>query len=129
MGNYKNLKIWKIGLEVVKEVYQLTKQFPSTEKFGLSSQCQRSAVSIPSNISEGSSRRGIRDQYRFLEIALGSSFELETQILLAHELNYLQLHQAESFLKKLNELQKMMVGYMSHFDQTKKRKLIVKEKN
>jgi len=83
MRNFKKRKIWCLGIEIVKAVYTIARLFPDHEKFGLKSQCQRSAVSIPANIAEGSSRRSKKDQYRFLEIALGSSFELETHFILA----------------------------------------------
>ncbi len=78
MKDYRKLRVWKKGIEIVKLTYQLTKELPSEEKFNLVSQMNRSAVSIPSNIAEGSSRKSEKDYYRFLEIALGSSFELDT---------------------------------------------------
>jgi four helix bundle protein len=117
MRNFKNLKIWNFGIELVKHVYLTVGKFPDNEKFGLSVQCQKSAVSIPSNIAEGSSRRSKRDPYRFLEIALGSSFELETQIILAQELSYIDKDQASLLFSKIVELQKMITGYMKTIEQ------------
>jgi len=117
MRNFKKLKIWNFGLELVKQVYLTTNKFPDHEKFGLCVQCQKSAVSIPSNIAEGSSRRSKRDQYRFLEIALGSSFELETQIILARVLSYINDDQASLILSEIEELQKMITGYMKTIEQ------------
>lgn len=86
MKDFKKLQIWQKGIEIVKLCYKLTEQLPSTEKFNLVSQINRAAISIPSNIAEGSSRRSERDYFRFLEIALGSCFELETQLLILVEL-------------------------------------------
>lgn len=78
MHNFKELKVWKTGIEVSKMIFQLTRSFPSEEKYGLISQMIRSAISIPSNIAEGCGRKSDKELYQFLNIALGSSFELET---------------------------------------------------
>lgn len=97
-------------MEVVKEVYLHTVPFPSHEKFGLSSQIRRCAISVPSNIAEGSAKSSERDFTRFLEISLGSSFELETQLLLAKELDFLSESALSDLILKLHEVQKMIVG-------------------
>ncbi|HSH50673.1 MAG TPA: four helix bundle protein [Bacteroidales bacterium] len=78
MKNFKKLKIWQKGFKIVIETYNITKEFPKDEKFTLTNQVNRSAVSITSNIAEGSSRRSQKDYFRFIEIALGSCFELES---------------------------------------------------
>lgn len=112
MKNFKKLAIWQKGMLIVDLAYQMTATFPNTEKFQLSSQCQRAAVSIPSNIAEGSSRRSSKDEYRFMEIALGSSFELETQVIIAQSRAY---SPPEIFIKILNEIdqeQRMLMSYM-----------------
>jgi four helix bundle protein len=83
MRNFKELKIWQKGFEIAVDTYKITASFPSSEKFGISSQITRAAVSIPSNVAEGSSRKSEKDYHRFIEISLGSSFELETQLLIA----------------------------------------------
>lgn len=80
--NFRELKIWKQSMDLVFEVYKLTQQLPDVEKFSLISQINRSVISIPSNIAEGTSRNSKKEISRFLEIALGSSYELETQLLL-----------------------------------------------
>jgi len=80
MRDFRKLEIWKDSIQLVEEVYSITRKFPDTEKFGLTSQMNRSAISIPYNIAEGCSRSSIIEFSRFLEIALGSSFELETQL-------------------------------------------------
>jgi len=78
MKNYKELTVWKRGIELVKAVYIISKQFPSEENFGIISQITRAAVSIPANIAEGNSRNSDKDYGRFLQIALGSAFEVQT---------------------------------------------------
>jgi four helix bundle protein len=100
MHNFKNLKIWQKSRELVKEVFLLTRDFPAEEKFGLTSQILRSAYSIPSNIAEGSGRNSNREFSRFLDIALGSAFELETQLILASDIHYL----SEEKLQLLQDL-------------------------
>ncbi len=81
MRDFRTLNIWQGGIAIVKQVYRLAESLPVEEKYGLRSQICRSAVSIPSNIAEGCSRSSQIDFKRFLEIALGSSFELETQLI------------------------------------------------
>jgi len=78
MHNFKELKVWKSGIELCKVIFELTRSFPPDERFGLISQMTRCAVSIPSNIAEGCGRRSNKELYQFLNVALGSSFELET---------------------------------------------------
>jgi len=87
--NFQDLRIWQIGIEVVKDIYILTKKFPKEELYGLTSQMRRSAVSIPSNIAEGFRRYHNKKYKQFLYIALGSCAELETQIIIANELDYI----------------------------------------
>ena len=112
MRNFRDLEIWKETIEIVKKVYTITNLFPTTKKFGLVSQMNRSAISIPSNIAEGCSRKTSIDIARFIEIALGSSFELETQIIIANNLNYVSNEQAEIITTELNILQKRINALM-----------------
>lgn len=93
-------------MELVDDVYTFVEAFPNTEKYGLSSQITRSAVSIPSNIAEGASRNSEKDFARFLEIALGSAFELETQLVIAERRKYIFKGSLEETVKKLSSLQK-----------------------
>ncbi|PLX22308.1 MAG: diversity-generating retroelement protein bAvd family protein [Marinilabiliales bacterium] len=86
MKDFKKLNVWQKGIDLVTSIYKISKNFPSEEKYGLSSQITRAAVSIPSNIAEGSSRFSEKDYFRFLEIALGSAFELETQLMIVEKL-------------------------------------------
>jgi len=86
--SYKELNIWKKGIEIAERVYVITENFPQTELYGLTSQMQRSAISIPSNIAEGFARGHTAEYKQFLRIALGSCAELDTQLIIAHRRNY-----------------------------------------
>jgi four helix bundle protein len=110
MKDFKNLKIWQHGINLVVDVYQASKNFPPEELYGLTSQVRRSAVSIPSNIAEGSGRDSDKDFCRFLDISLGSSFELETQIIIAHKLDFLSEEVYVDLTEKIREEQKMISG-------------------
>lgn len=90
MRDFRKLEIWKNGIELVKQVYQLSDKFPSEEKFGLRSQITRASVSVPSNIAEGCSRNSEIEFKRLLEIAIGSLFEVETQLIIAKELKFIK---------------------------------------
>ena len=87
--SHYRLKVWRDAIDLVKAVYGLTSELPSSERFGLTSQLQRSAVSIPSNIAEGAGRGGGPEMIRFLKIARGSLMEVDTQLLICHELGLL----------------------------------------
>ena len=108
--NYKNLKIWILGIEIVNDVFDLLSNFPVEEKFGLKSQISRCSISIPSNIAEGSSRTE-KSFSHFIDVPLGSSFELETQLLIALKRNYITKEEFEGTEIKLNEFQKMTIGF------------------
>lgn len=86
LKSYKELIVWQKSIELVKEVYKLTYEFPKSELYGLYSQMQRATVSIPSNIAEGYSRKNLKEYIQFLHIAYGSSAELETQLIIVKEL-------------------------------------------
>lgn len=110
MHNFKELKVWRAGIDISKAVFDLTKTFPPNERYGLTSQMTRAAISIPSNIAEGCGRQSNKELKHFLSIALGSCFELETQLIIATEFNYLSSNTAEHLSKLMNELQKMLTG-------------------
>ena len=110
--NYKNLKIWNVGIEIVDDVYKITDSFPKEEKFGLVSQINRASISIPSNIAEGSSRTD-KSFAHFLDISLGSSFELETQLIIAFKRNYITDNQLKSLEEKIAEFQKMTMSFQN----------------
>src|SRR5687768_17171127 len=107
MKNFKNLKIWQKGMEIVKKTYAVSKQLPSQEKFGLSIQICKAAVSIPSNIAEGSAKRSKKDYRNYLEIAFGSSFDLETELLVIDMLEFCDKRMIQDLLKDVDEEQKM----------------------
>lgn len=101
LKSYKELDVWKKGIEIVDLVYELTNKFPKTEQYGLVSQMQRAAVSIPSNVSEGFARQHTKEYQQFCYIALGSCAELETQSIIAQRRKYISdedLSQLEEFL-------------------------------
>ena len=112
MRNFKELKIWQKGIEIATETYKIISHFPASEKYGLSSQMTRCAVSIASNIAEGSSRKSEKDYHRFIEIALGSCFELETQLTIAKAVNFITDEQYLSLSGKIIEEQKMISSFM-----------------
>ena len=111
--NYKDLEVWQKGRLLVKQVYVLTHYFPKEEQYGLSSQLRRAAVSIPSNIAEGHSRSGTKDFIQFISIAIGSLAEVETQIILAEDLEFVSNVQTISLYKMIDELQRMLHGLRS----------------
>jgi four helix bundle protein len=108
--HYKDLLIWQKGMHLAKLVYKLTMRFPADERYGLTSQLRRAAVSVPSNIAEGQARSGTKEFLQFLSHAEGSLAELETQLLLSVELGFAQHVELESPLQEVDELQKMIVA-------------------
>ena len=102
--HHKDLEAWKLSMDLVIKIYKITKSFPENEKFALTSQICRAAVSIPSNIAEGCGRGSDKDTLRFLDIALGSSAELETQLLIAQALEYAYVQNILIDLDKINAL-------------------------
>src|SRR6476646_8790366 len=113
MRNFKELKIWQKGFEIAVDIYRLIETFPKSEKFSLVQQPTRAAVSIPSNIAEGSSRFSEKDYKRFIEISLGSSFELETQLLIAKAANFGHHELRDEILRDLDEEEKMLISFMN----------------
>ncbi len=110
MHNFKELKIWQLSRKFVKKIYLLTSEFPSEEKFSLISQMRRSAISIPSNIAEGSGRNTAKDFGHFLNISLGSAYELQTQLFLSQDLDLINPVKANELNSNLEELQRMIHG-------------------
>ncbi len=106
MHNYKKLEVWKESVNLVTEIYLLTDNYPDKEKFGLISQINRCAVSIPSNIAEGAGRSSKKEFALFLGYALASSFELETQLIISNNLNFISESQKVEIIEKLNIIQK-----------------------
>lgn len=110
MHNYENLEVWKKGMDLVQEVYQITKQFPDIERFGITSQITRAAVSIPSNIAEGAGRNSNKDFVHFLSIALGSAYELDTQMTLCKRIGYIYEEQYNTINNLIHDLQRMLIN-------------------
>jgi four helix bundle protein len=108
--HYKELNIWQKGMHLTKSVYELTAQFPAEEKFGLSAQMRRAAVSVPSNIAEGQARSGTREFLQFLSHASGSLAELETQILLSLDLGFCGESLTDPISREIGELQRMLAA-------------------
>ena len=114
MNNFRKLIVWQKSIELVKLIYTLSKSLPVEEKYNLKSQMVRCAVSIPSNIAEGCSRSGKKDFKRFLEIALGSTFELETQLIITESL-YFDNNKLKNIFNKNNEIQKILNTLITKF--------------
>ena len=110
--DHKDLLVWQKAGDLVLQVYKLSKSFPKEELYGLSDQMRRAAVSIPSNISEGSQRGSDKEFSHFLRIALGSSAELETQLILCQKLGFSQAEVLESAMASNSELQKMINAFL-----------------
>ena len=108
MHNIGKLKIWNASIDLCVEVYEAVANMPNDERYGLSSQIKRSAVSIPSNIAEGAGRDSSPQFNQFLNIAFGSSYELQTQLIISERLNFITKEVTEPILSKLDEIQKMI---------------------
>jgi four helix bundle protein len=111
MKNFKELRIWQKGMDIAVNCFKLVEGFPKEEKFGLSNQITKCGVSIPSNIAEGSSRSSEKDYKRFVEISLGSAYELETQLLIAQRVSFGNQELLNSTLADVNDEQKMLMGF------------------
>jgi len=111
MHNFKELNVWKESKDFSLSVYKITKDFPKSELYGLTSQLNRASVSIPSNIAEGSGRETNKDFSRFINIALGSSFEVETQLIIAFELELIPKSDYDKLIASLNQIQKMLHSF------------------
>jgi four helix bundle protein len=108
ISSYKDLEVWKLGVKTAEAIFILTSSFPAEQKFGLSSQMQRAAVSIPSNIAEGYARDGTGEYIYYLSVAMGSLAELETQLLIARNINLCKPEQINGIFGNLTSLGKML---------------------
>lgn len=118
MRNFRKLDVWIDSRSLVKEIYNLTSTLPQTEKFGLISQMNRCSISIPSNIAEGSSKDSQKDFIRFLQISLGSSYELETQLILCSDLNFGNENELLLIIEKVQILQRRISALISYNKKT-----------
>jgi four helix bundle protein len=107
---FRELNVWQLAMDVAAQIYQLTAIFPKHELYGLASQMQRAAVSVPSNIAEGNKRESTKEYLHHISIAAGSLAELETQLLLSAKLNYAGSLPVENLLSSFGELGKMLSG-------------------
>ena len=114
MKTHRDLDVWKVSFELVVDLYKGTSNFPKTEQFGLTQQIRRSAVSVPSNISEGYARESIKERIRFLYIALGSNAELETQLKLSNRLGYLEDPMFRFLLEENQRIGKMLTRLIQY---------------
>lgn len=110
MRPHEKLDVWNRSISLVTRVYEITKPFPNSEKFGLTSQIRRSAVSIPANIAEGAARQTKKEYRQFLSIAQGSSSELETELLIAYNLKYLSSENYSELKFEIENIARMMIG-------------------
>ncbi|XWN36124.1 MAG: four helix bundle protein [Balneola sp.] len=109
---FRDLKIWQQSMELVTEIYKTTSQFPEEEKYGLTSQLRKSSVSIPSNISEGFGRNSQGDFKRFVNISMGSLFELQTQIEVAKNLEFISEEIFQKLYEDTREIERMMSSFI-----------------
>ena len=116
MHNYKELKVWQKARELVKFIYQLTKKFPKEEIYSLTSQIRRSVVSIPSNIAEGAGHTSKKEFSRFLSIAYASTCELDTQIILSYDLEFINQTELNNSTNYIEELQKILNGLIKSLE-------------
>ena len=114
MWNYRKLDVWKRALNLTKVIYEITRDFPNEEKYGLSGQLRRASVSVSSNIAEGCGRRTSKDYIQFLHNAMGSVKEVESELFVAEKLGYIKMIDIEKILKELDEIGKMIGGVIRH---------------
>jgi len=113
--NFKKLKVWNKSRLLVSNIYKIVKSYPKSETFGLISQIKRCSISIPSNIAEGCGKNTDKQLKYHIDIALGSSFELETQMILSADLDYIDEKTLNDILMKINEVSKMLIGLKNNY--------------
>jgi four helix bundle protein len=118
MTNYKKLEVWTLSMELVKEIYEVTKTYPSDERFGLVSQTNKAAISIPSNIAEGMGRNYRKDTIQFLHVSRGSAYEVETLLSVAQMVNIIDRQVYNSINKKLESSIRLINGFIKYLEQS-----------
>ncbi len=116
MKTHKDLDVWKKSITLVKEIYEFTSTFPKEELYGITSQLRRCAVSIPSNIAEGAARNHKKEFIQFLYISLGSVSELDTQIIICGELNFINNDQFNHIQKNIEDIRAMILGLINYLN-------------
>jgi len=114
MRNFRDLEVWKDARKLVKEIYGITNQLPDTEKYGLSSQLNRCSISIAANIAEGSAKYSNKDFVRYLQISLGSAYELESHIILCEDLGFIRTENSSPIIEKTQILQKRIASLIKY---------------
>lgn len=117
MRPHDKLDVWKKSIDFVVAVYKATERFPKEEKFGLTSQLRRAAISIPANLAEGAGRRSDREFAHFLSNSQGSASEVDTELFIAHRLNYLVSDEFSHLRTSLDEIGRMLTGLSQHVQQ------------
>ena len=112
--NHKELDVWRRGMDLVEAVYNITSRFPSSEIYGLTNQLRRASVSIPSNIAEGASRGGDKELLYFVNVAIGSVAEIETQMLIAVRLKY--INDEDKIFDVIIEVRKLLLGFRNYLN-------------
>ncbi|MCT4588621.1 MAG: four helix bundle protein [Carboxylicivirga sp.] len=113
MKTFRELVVWQKSMDLVTEIYEKTRNFPDEEKYGLTNQIRRASVSIPSNIAEGFGRKSDGDFARFVSIAMGSNYEVQTQLEIARNVGFMETGQLKILIEKLEEIDKMLKGLKS----------------
>ena len=113
MSNFRNLLVWQKAMLLITKIYNSTKKFPKEEIFGLTSQIRRSSVSIPSNIAEGFGRDSNKEYLRFLNISIGSLFEMQTQLEIAKNIEYLTQEEFNNLYEDSREVERMLVSFIN----------------
>jgi len=112
--NHKDLDVWKRSMDLVEEVYKVTSRFPASEIYGLTNQLRRASVSIPSNIAEGASRKGDKELLYFINVAIGSIAEIETQLLIAFRLKY--INEENKIFESVIDVRKLLLGFRNYLN-------------
>ena len=113
--NYIELEVWKEARSLVKTIYEITKSFPTEELYGLTSQIRRCSISIPSNIAEGCGRKTSKESIHFFHIARGSLYELETQMYLALDQEYIRMDIHQEIIKNITHCKKLLNGFINYY--------------
>lgn len=126
---HKDLIVWKKSIDFVTELYSLTGRFPDAERFGLTNQMRRCSVSVPSNIAEGAARKSNKEFVRFLYISLGSASELQTQLVISRNLNFISPEQYEEFNSQVEEISRMISGLIRSVESKDSNAQLLKEEH
>jgi four helix bundle protein len=119
MKSYTDLDVWQKARRLVKEIYLVTRKFPKEELYGLTNQMRRAAVSVPSNIAEGHGRKTSKDSLQFFYIARGSLYELETQVFVSFDLEFIIQNDLDGLIQEITDCKKLLNGLIRYFETLK----------